>query len=733
MASLKDLATAAEIRYAINNLRQGSDSYKSAYETAIQRIRGQSVSRTKLANKVLAWIVYTKRVLKASELRLALGVEVGKRILDYDSCPDVDMMVSVCAGLVTIDDSADTIRLVHYTAQTFFDNVKSTMFPSAETEIVRICTTYLSLKIFAKYQHDDGYQSDSPSESEDEEPLEQHLSKLSPGSEIHNDTATYWDINSRQTLYDYAAQYWGVHARETPDAHEDVMRFLSQRSYITGAYEAAAEPCGYRYWGGDDENQESALISVDGLHLAALLGLEQAVEEILRECLYNPDVVIKLKPNKRRCNGLDEIGPYLTPLTIAAAQNHPRIVKMLLDSGATSGVVSLDEGKKYKGTTALHVASEKGFEVIVDMLLQADAISHSQRSMGDVKNLQTGQNEQSRRSTLYIGSQKGHDELERSLQYMLRPNMDLPDNYGWSSLDMTSRRDWNKIDDMLLRHVADLKSQSEVRYSPPIEFCTDGRDKGSFVLREYGDIRGASDGDLFSSLYVASANGHLPVVKILLHHGAKVDATSKQSPSPLYAACTNGYINIARILLQKGANMDAPYGSDLSPLHDAALNGHTEIFKLLLQYESGINQPNIRDRNSSYLHCASARGHVEMVKMLLEHGANTHLEKEAKLSPIHAAVENRQFEVFDLLIRYGANPNQWRGSKTPLQLALDMQQPRVRNPALETTIKRLRELGGMTSRELHLQETLELMRERREKKVSSTDQQEPVDLPEDRS
>jgi hypothetical protein len=91
MASLKDLATAAEIRYAINNLGQGSNFYQSAYETAMQRIWGQSVSRTKLANKVLAWIVYAKRVLTASELRLALGVEVGKRKLDYDSCPDLDI------------------------------------------------------------------------------------------------------------------------------------------------------------------------------------------------------------------------------------------------------------------------------------------------------------------------------------------------------------------------------------------------------------------------------------------------------------------------------------------------------------------------------------------------------------------------------------------------------------------------------------------------------------------
>jgi ankyrin repeat protein len=823
MASLKDLATAAEIRHAINNLRQGSDSYQSAYETAIQRIRGQSVSRTKLANRVLAWIVYAKRVLTASELRLALGVEIGKRQLDDDSCPDVDMMVSVCAGLVTIDESADTIRLVHYTAQTFFDNVKSTMFPSAEAEILRVCTTYLSLKIFAKHQHGDGYQSDSPSEGEDEKSLEQHSSKLSSGCGSNNHNATYWGISSRQTLYrnfapqyfyDYAARYWGIHARETPDAHEDIMRFLSQRSYITRAYEAAVKPCGFRYWGGDDENQESTLISVDGLHLAALLGLEKAVEEILRECLYSPDVVIRLKPNNRWRNVFDGIGPYLTPLTIAAAQNHPRIVKMLLNSGATLGVVSLNERKNCEGTTALYAASEKGFEAIVDILLQA-----GERTMGDVEDLQIGQNELSRISKFHIGPRKRADELERRLQYTPRRNVDGLHNYGWSSTLTSPRGNWDR--DKIagtMRRGAGANSQSQGRYSPSVEFCTDGRDKDSFKTRNYGDIRGASSRglssylvsfkkrdyddirgvpsrDLSLSLYVASANGHLTIVEKLLHHGAKVDATSKQNTSPLYAACahghidivrkllqngasvdaihkyslsplhvacTNGHIDIARlllqegasvdaphgndhsplhhaaskrhidiasILLQKGASVDAPHGNDHSPLHDAASKGHTEIFKLLLQYGSGVHPLNHNGQIFSYLHRASAGGHVEIAKTLLEHGDTTHLMEEVQLSPIHATIEHGHLEVFNLLIRYGANPNQWRSKKTPLQLALHLQQQNGTSSILETMIEQLRELGGKTPRELRLQETLQLIQERREKNASSAGQQELVDLP----
>jgi ankyrin repeat protein len=709
MASLKDLATAAEIRYAINNLGQGSNFYQSAYETAMQRIWGQSVSRTKLANKVLAWIVYAKRVLTASELRLALGVEIGKRKLDYDSCPDLDIMVSVCAGLVTIDESADTIRLVHYTAQTFFDNVKSTMFPSAETEIVRVCTAYLSLKIFAKYQHGDGYQSDSASESElDEEPPEQHFFNLNQ-LVTNNDCATYRFVHSRGTFYKYAAQYWGAHARETPDAHEDVMRFLYRGSYITRAYEAAADLCGYEYW-------KRALVSVDGLHLAAIFGLEQAVEEILRERLSNPDVVIDIEPNEHR----------RTSRRSAAVQNYPNTVKMLLDSGTTLNSVSLDEGK-YKGTTALSVAPEKGFEVAVDMLPQADAMSDSRRSMGEICNLQTDQREQSTNSTFCNYPLESYDELKKSLQHNLRTLVDLPDKFGWSPLFIASHRGSDKIVDMLLRHGADVNSQSKSRYSPSFNVRKNGGSMISSLLRMNDPIQRGSDSNLFSPLYVASAHGHLPVVKTLLYHGAKVDALDKHSFSPLYTACLHGHFDVAKILLQKGANMDAPYHSNRSPLHGAAWYGHTKIVKLLLDHGSVIDPQNYQ--SSSCLHSACERGHVEIVKMLLEHGETTHLMKETQLSPIHATIEHGHLEVFNLLIKYGADPNQWRSTKTPLQFAMDLQQKGGTSPTSETMIERLRELGGKTSRELRLQETLELMRERREKNASSAEQQELADVP----
>jgi hypothetical protein len=68
-----------------------------------------------LAKQVLLWITCSKRPLTTSELRYALVVEVGKAELDEDNLPQIEDMVLVYAGLVTVDEESCIIRLVRYT------------------------------------------------------------------------------------------------------------------------------------------------------------------------------------------------------------------------------------------------------------------------------------------------------------------------------------------------------------------------------------------------------------------------------------------------------------------------------------------------------------------------------------------------------------------------------------------------------------------------------------------
>ena len=83
----------------------------------MERIEGQFVDQEKLAKQVLFWITYARRPLTTTELQHALGVEVGESQLDKDNIPQVEYMVSLCAGLVTVDKKSGIIRLVYYITQ----------------------------------------------------------------------------------------------------------------------------------------------------------------------------------------------------------------------------------------------------------------------------------------------------------------------------------------------------------------------------------------------------------------------------------------------------------------------------------------------------------------------------------------------------------------------------------------------------------------------------------------
>jgi hypothetical protein len=65
--------------------------------------------------QVLLWITCAKRRLTTFEIQHALAVEVGHSELHEDNLPQVEDIISVCAGLVTVDEETKAIRLVHYT------------------------------------------------------------------------------------------------------------------------------------------------------------------------------------------------------------------------------------------------------------------------------------------------------------------------------------------------------------------------------------------------------------------------------------------------------------------------------------------------------------------------------------------------------------------------------------------------------------------------------------------
>ncbi|RYP13640.1 hypothetical protein DL767_010650 [Monosporascus sp. MG133] len=175
-----DGITKSKVKSTLESLSKGTKALDEAYDEAIKRIDSQLPEDTALAKSVLSWITYAQRPLTTGELCHALAVEPGEDELDQDNIPDVEDIVSVCAGLVTVDRESNIIRLVHYTTQEYFERIREHWNPSAQQEITSTCLTYLSLGPFRS--------GSCPSDKVFEDRVEQY------------------------SLLDYAARYWGRHA-----------------------------------------------------------------------------------------------------------------------------------------------------------------------------------------------------------------------------------------------------------------------------------------------------------------------------------------------------------------------------------------------------------------------------------------------------------------------------------------------------------------------------------------
>ena len=121
-------------------------------------------------------------------------IEPDTRELDEETVPDEDIVISVCAGLVTIDQETDDIRLVHYITQEYLERLRGEYFPTAQVDVSRTCLTYVSLKDFAV--------------------------DCFPG---YNEQQEFLEAN---VFLDYAAHNWSIHAVGEPETNSTLQHLI---------------------------------------------------------------------------------------------------------------------------------------------------------------------------------------------------------------------------------------------------------------------------------------------------------------------------------------------------------------------------------------------------------------------------------------------------------------------------------------------------------------------------
>jgi ankyrin repeat protein len=339
---------------------------EDTYNLVMERITDQNDDDADLARRVLSWLTYSMRPLKIIELQYALAIGPDQDHIDPESLVDEETMLSVCAGIVTVEDENKTIQFIHYTTQEYLERIRESRFPIAQLEITEACMNYLQQQF-------------------------QAVESISP-----------WP-----PLYEYASMQWGAHADENVQkiAETKILSFLNTHPTLTGLA-LQRQYC--------HDRGSLILPRHSSFHVAAYFGLFHILSYLIATSIKS-DV----------CDNLGQ-----TPLHIAISRNHRECVRILLDDDRQYGnklhrawillrisairglpefaQLALENGvgllsgpdpitMSYRGWTVLHVAVLGRHVAMVEFLCASGF---------DIESTDLDGN-----SALHIAAQEGYDDI----------------------------------------------------------------------------------------------------------------------------------------------------------------------------------------------------------------------------------------------------------------------------------------------------------------------------------
>ena len=544
--------TVRDLRAALKSLPTKIDE---TYDDAMARIQNQVPEYSQLAMSALSWISNALRPLKWSELQHALAIRRGDQNIDEEALVDETLLISVSAGLITLDSQSETIRLAHFTVEEYFKREKQAWFPKADTQIAEICLIYLSFDVF----------------------------KIGPCS-------SQVELESRlrqNCLLKYASQNWGHHTlRADEHIDEDIaVRFLTNDRMVSCCDQAKlyqTSPLNsWRKW--RISNRKIAQSS--GLHLAAQFRLLSVFKMLLKR---NNGVPPK--------DTMDQ-----TPLTIAVIEGHTEMVRFLVGQEN----VMADSPGEYRRTPLSHAAS-KGHTEIVKLLLARDGVIVDFRDIDG-------------RTPLSYAASRGFADIVKLLIARDDVSVNSRDITGFTPLMHATIRGHAEIVKLLVARDGIIVDSRDKDGRTPISYAASyGLDAIVKLLVARGEVIADSRNEYERTpLSYAASEGHAEIVKLLVTRNDVIaDFRHKHGRTPLSFAAAYGHEAIVKLLLDRGDVVaDSRDDAGRTPLSYAAESRFETVVKLLL----GRDDVDVdsRDNNGrTPLSYATRRGHHAVVQLL---------------------------------------------------------------------------------------------------------------------
>ncbi|KAK6977559.1 ANK-REP-region domain-containing protein [Favolaschia claudopus] len=665
MASLAAQTNITSLLAAITELPR---DLTIAYLITMDRINSQSETYKELAHRTLMWVSNAIRPLSVTELCQILAVEPGDTSLDLVKAPHIEIILAVCAGLVTIDKEVSVVRLVHFTAQDWLGS----WFPNAHKKIALTCFQYLGFSDISDWRSFDGKkyplaiysqhciehtQKTGNCEIELIDQVKQFASKAYSWRKLWKTLwwSTFWGLgpwpkeqHDFQTLVLAAAG----------NLQSITYHLLTEEQFDTRHYKCALSLAAYR---GHCEIVQ-LLLSLEsvnsewGLH-SAIAGKRPGIVAILLNVGVDLSIIDGCYGSalQRAARGSEPIvkllldagadvnivgGSYGTALYVAACSGSERIVKMLLDAGADPN--NLNVGVMYN--TALFAAVESDSEYVVKMLLDAGADAN-------IVSEPYG-------TALHVAVCNISEHIVKMLLDAGADANTVIDYLGTAlHVAASSDKSTEPIMKMLLSARADpniVGGMYDTALIAAVEMDSEPRVK--MLIDAGADVNIVEDCHYGTALHTAAKNSSEPIVKMLLEAGANTNIVGGMYGTALQAAANDSSEAIVKMLLDSGADPNIIGAMYVTALLAAVERNCEPIVKTLL--DAGADPNIVEDSHyGSALQTAAKNSSEPIVKMLLDAGAHTNIVGGYFKTALHAAAYKSSEPIVNILLDAGAYTN----------------------------------------------------------------------------
>ncbi|KAF4779977.1 hypothetical protein HER10_EVM0008301 [Colletotrichum scovillei] len=329
----------------------------------------------------------------------------------------------------------------------------------------------------------------------------------------------------------------------------------------------------------------------------------------------------------------------LTPLHRAAEQGHEAIVKILIETGASVNVETMNKGLR----TPLSYAAMHGREAIVKLLLQNKANVNARRENSS--------------TVLYEASKVGRytvDPSEAIVKLLIENGADVNSKHmnGDAPLHSASGAGDVRITRLLVENGADVNAVNGGTMTALHHACIRTRIEGDTSVKARSRPLGLIPVDMNGGLDTVLTKVDQVITKLLVDDEPKANHNTHGGNAAFKLVPSFSYEEIIRLLVENGAYRKPRDRRQGVPAEPWVMGPHYATAKFLLDSQANLNVLNVNG-NTPLAFAVFGRDR-KILQLLLEHGAKVDLSG-GSITPLIYAIRLRKEDMVVDLVKHGAD------------------------------------------------------------------------------